>query len=71
MFGHDAAGFGDLVAAGEAVGDHFGAFGTFAYRGKEAVFADFEADVAVFVAEGPGHAAAAGVDDLGSGEEAA
>ena len=71
MFGHDAAGFGYLMSAGEAVGDDFGSFGAASDGREEAVFADFEADVAVFVAEGPGHAAAAGIDDLGSGEEAA
>lgn len=52
-----------LFAAGEAADDDVGG-GVFADGGEEALFADGAGDVVVgfFVAEGAGHAAAAGVE---------
>lgn len=67
VFGHDATGFCDLMSATEAVGHDFGAGFPGADGREEAILANFEAEIAVFIAKSARHAAAAGIDDLGRG----
>lgn len=63
--GGDAEGILDLMAATETAGDNDGIFVFGAEGGEEPVFTDFEAEIAVFVSEGSGHAAASGINQGG------